>query len=553
MFKYIIYIIAFITLLSGCMPRSIGAQSIYVPLEHWVYDLIDKLEIKGNISIALNDTRPMTRDDVIKTLQSIENEALLNRIEKQQISQLKQAWYMDWKQDSPKNTRWNKLSRSRYVDPWLPDLILSDGVHILAARTGPLKLYANPVIIRSRRYATADTLQKTEYEFSDGNGFVLWGTIGSFSFFSDVRDTRDYGNRSYPQGNSTAFGLGFVQGSKGQMYHDETTAYVTYHNTNLDIMYGKAKNQWGPGRTGQLMLSDAATSYDQIKLQLSLPRLKYTSMLAWLKHYTPEYYAGNAQTKLLAAHRIEFTPWNWLELGLQESVVYSGRTFEPAYLNPVMFFRSAEHYLGDQDNALMGLTVNFKIPRRIRIYSELLIDDLTTGKLGTGYYGNKYAYLLGLRHVEPFSIPNLAIIAEYVRIRPWVYSHKQTITSYQHFNTPMGYRTGPHAQSMTVNFSYTPHYRMGLNIEYKTFSKFGNSELNTGGDMNRPAVQGDPLYINFGDGVKTLTSSICLNVSYQFALGLYLRGGYAHHMADTDHNSSVNRSEWYLAIELNSY
>ncbi|MDZ7724816.1 MAG: capsule assembly Wzi family protein [candidate division KSB1 bacterium] len=530
-----------------------AAQSIYVPLNHWAYELLDRLETKKQIHAALNSTRPMTRDQMISALQRLDPKAVLTPIDQQQIEQLKQAWYMDWpQQDAPNTTRWTQLAQSSRIDPWLPDLIYRDGVHLFSAQTGPLQVYGNPIVIRSRSYATADTLDGIEREFSDGNGVMLWGQLGAFSFLTDVRDTRDYGDRAYPRGNATDFGLGFVQGSKGQMYHDETTAYINYHNNYLDILYGKAKNQWGPGRTGQLMLSDAATSYDQIKLQISLPHLKYTTMLAWLKHYTTDYFFGNAQTKYLAAHRLEFSPWNWLELGLQESIVYAGRTFEPGYLNPVMFFRSAEHYLGDQDNALMGLTWNLKLPRRTRFYGELLIDDMTTGKLGTGYYGNKYAWLCGFKHIDLFSLPNLDLGAEYVRIRPLVYSHKEPMTRYQHFSTPMGYPTGPHTQTAILDLSYRPHYRFQIQTLVQHSVRYENSGVNTGGDINDPVISGGPLYIKFGEGLDMPSTSFDLYLDVQLALNLHIKAGYSYSRGKSANRTDITRRQWTLSFTWNT-
>ena len=53
--------------------------------------------------------------------------------------------------------------------------------------------------------------------------------------------------------------------------------------------------------------------------------------------------------------------------------------FELQYLNPVIFYRMVEQILGSPDNAMIGLNVSYDIKNRIRVYGQLLLDELNLG------------------------------------------------------------------------------------------------------------------------------------------------------------------------------
>ena len=130
---HIVKTLLVLCLFTGLLAENLTAQSIYVPLDHWAYELLDRLETKKQIQSVLNGTRPMTRGNMIRALQTVDPKAVLTPTDQQQIEQLKQAWYMDWPQNPPQTTRWTRLTRSSGVDPWLPDVIYRDGVHMFAA------------------------------------------------------------------------------------------------------------------------------------------------------------------------------------------------------------------------------------------------------------------------------------------------------------------------------------------------------------------------------------------------------------------------------------
>lgn len=536
-----------------------SAQTVFVPSTHWVYDYLDRLETKRIVPVVLAGTKPMTRKEIALHLVEIEKQRdRLYKTEAEQLDYLLFEFQEHVPQKTNYLTRIKSITELSWTKSWWPNWLYPQGRHLLEIDGGPLKINFDPIFYRSRLFANDDTLSAQERVNMDTNGFLLWGTVGHhFGYYTDIRDTREWGRQNYPRGNTTGKGLGFVQGNGEQIYHDETLAYLLFSKSYLNIQFGKDSNVWGPGYRGQLFLSNSPTSYDQFKLQLVFDRMKYTYILAWLKHYTPDYYKGNPRTKMMSLHRFEFSPHRLVDIGLHSGVIYAGREFEPSYANPVMFFRSAEHYLGDTDNAVMGLDVELKAIKNTKLCGELFLDDLTTSKLGTGFYGNKFGVTGGFFYVDVFGLPNLDLRAEYTAIRPFVYSHKDTVTTYAHFITPLGHPAGPNSENLFVQAQYRLSRRWLVDLSVENYRFGANTALlNVGRDPFRPRdFMTDPDIISLLDGVKHDVRTMRFHAEYEFMRNAFLEFNVAQIQTDIDEQSDraypVGRSQFEVAFRMN--
>ncbi len=486
----IFFLLAFFCLLPF-FAFILEGQTVYVPLNHQVYDFLDRMEIKHVLPVVHNNTKPMTRREIGEQLGRIlaSSRKSLSRTDQDLLHYFVFLFAEEINADPDTNrhtSRWTTLRRHACIDPWAPDFLYENSRDLVHFSDGPLDLFINPVFLRRYRFAASDS---AEFTGEATNGLSIWGTLGDvLGFFSDVRDTKEWGDGDYPgEINVTRPGLGFVRGGGDHLYHDETVASVVFSHKVLTLQLGKDENRWGPGYRGQLTLSDAATSYDQIKLQIRTSRLKFTSLLAWMKHYTPDFFYGNHQEKSFAAHRLEVSPWTWLDLGLSETVVFSGRRWEISYITPVMFFRSAEHYHGDRDNATISVDWVVKAVSHLAFYGEWFIDDLKTSRLGSDFYGNKHAWLFGVRWADPLGLDDVDFVAEYARIRPYTYSHKFQSTNYTHYNTLLGHWSGPNSDDFFTGVNYRYSRRLSLSFFYEKRRHGQNSSShNAGGDVALP-------------------------------------------------------------------
>ncbi len=551
-------------------PSTIEAQTTYFPTSHWVYDFLDRLETRGLLPRFLGDTRPMTRLAIARELLPLlSGYEAFSRAEREQLDFLKIELHEEFEQLGLKTehpqTGWSRLVHHPWVDPWAPDLFYTNGRNLLdlsldlpGAATPLLRIWVDPVLHYDGLTAKADTLPASERVNHLERGIAVRGSLGKhIGFYSDARDNQEWGTRRYPSlVNYTRPGLGFAQASGKQIDYDETVAGVVYNRDWLTLQFGKDRNRWGPGYAGQLMISDQPTSYDQIKVEVAARNLHFTMLWAVLQHYETGFFYGNHQQKYLAAHRLEFSPWRFLDIGFQEMVLYSGRSFEPSYLNPLNFFRSAEHYLGDRDNAAMGLDLQLKALPKTKLYLEFLLDDVTSSKLGTGYYGNKYGMLMGGHHVNLLGIAGLDLRGEYARIRPHTYTH-DTINNFQHFITNLGHRLGPNSEDCFIQLEYRYNRPLLLKAAWERTRHGANpAGVNVGGNLyeSRSGL-GDPEYVDFLEGNLETANSLFFVTSYEFIRNGFLRLYYRHAFATSEAVSETDypgqRNELGIGVGLN--
>ncbi len=509
------------------IPGKCGwTQSVYVSNNSWVYEFLERMETKHIITRCLNGTKPLSREEIAEYLVQITDNVRqgtkLNPVETEQLHYLIYEYQEEFsrlkKGSIPEyRSRLQQLKENRCVQKILPGFIYSNGRNFLSWQDEDIRFYLDPVFRYQVRSVRTDSANQNAEAYHFTNGITSYGYLTKhLGFFFDFRDNKEWGTQKYRIGNYTLPGLGFVRAtSPDYIYHDETQAYLKTGFKNFQFVFGKFKNRWGPGRTGSLIFSDYATSYDQFKLEFNHKYFKFTSIYAFLIDYEFHRIDSLQQKKYLAGHRLEFAPWHWITFGLSETVVFKGRSFEPGYLNPVMFYRSAEHYLGSPDNMMMGLDFEFTAVRNVKLYGELLIDDLTTGKLGSNWYGNKLGVLGGIFFADFVRLDNLDLNVEYVRIRPFVYSHERWC-EYTHYDTNLGHHSGPNSELWSCDFAYRPHFRWRVGLRYQVLRRGENpAGENVGGSIFDHFQEGDDPYPKFLAGNRTNEHQLSLAVSYE--------------------------------------
>ncbi len=166
----------------------------------------------------------------------------------------------------------------------------------------------------------------------------------------------------------------------------------------------------------------------------------------------------------VSAHRLETELPRNVKLGIYEIVVYS-RPFEPTYALPLVPLFVAEHYLGDRDNIGMGFDASWVPMRGIRMYADLFLDDLLNpAELLGDYWGNKYAFSVGLETVDLF-LPGASLGMEYARVEPWVFGHHTSDNQMQHFGHLLGSSLPPNSHGMKISLrqTLTSYMQIGLN------------------------------------------------------------------------------------------
>jgi hypothetical protein len=563
--KLLIVLLILLVLFSERM----SAQSVYVPLNHWAYDFVERLEARGLITGALNATKPYSREEMaaylIQAEEKINAGQSLNSVELEQLRFLQFEFKEEFQRLTGRNgrsysSRIAHIKEHKIFGKIFPKFLYKNNRNFFNISSDVFQVLVDPIFYHNWLYANPDSVSGIERVLERTHGVTLWGQLGThLGFFFDFRDTKEWGTRTYPQQfEITREGLGFVNGYGSHIWHDETNAYLVFKLPYMQLILGKDFNYWGPGYNGALTLSNHATSFDQIKLQTKIWRLKFTYLWGFLRTFPPILDANSKSTpKNIVAHRLEINAARWLNLGVHETVIFGNRRFELAYLNPINFYRSAEHALDEDDNATMGFDLEFFLIPNVKLYGEVFIDDLSTLKLGSGFHGNKTAFLTGGLWVDALTIPNLDVRLEYARTRPYLYTHRNDINKYSHFSTGLGHWIGPNADDLFARLQYrlSKHFAMAARFE---LYRHGDNEpgRNVGGDINQPYLPDAPANIDFLDGIRERRTGFGFEASYEIFRNFYF--GLQFNTASSKNfllpegtRGPVNRQEFFVNLSLN--
>ena len=230
---------------------------------------------------------------------------------------------------------------------------------------------------------------------------------------------------------------------------DQATGYLAFARGPLRILAGRSTLSWGAGLFDNLALNLHDRPTEMIRASLNYRLFRFTWFHATL--------AGINPLRFLGGHRLDVVLNKKLQLSLYETIVYGNRGLDFGYFNPFVPYQTVEHYLGDRDNNVIGGDLTWRPAPGWRLYGELFIDDFSLDyPLGT-YYGNKFAWLLGVQRVQPFGIKNLETTLTYTRVDPYVYTHGDSINTYSHGPNSIGSRLGPNADRVRLVMALAPH------------------------------------------------------------------------------------------------
>ncbi|MBN2354773.1 hypothetical protein JXO59_01600 [candidate division KSB1 bacterium] len=454
------HVIAF-TVLWALACSGAFAQKVNVPLDYWGYQFLDRMEAKGLFFSHELRNRPIMRATMAKLLIEIDKKIAQSpgRATKTDIQLLRQI-KGDLTDEIEKISSSNHLpsSREQHTAKWQED-----------ASYGYLDLYGKQAIVSNRgdQYQPQQLLSETTL------GGIIRGNLGgTLHFYLDARNAITRGESEVrAQGENFDVSKGSpVVISGPNVYRDRALAYLTVGKSWLLLKCGRDEVEWGPGFHGGLSLSRNAPPADMISISSHFRRFSFNSYHLFLR--------SSLGSKYLAAHRIDITVIPGLYLAGTETVVYGGRNAEFAYLNPLMPYHIAEHHLGDRDNNTMSFEISCTLLRGFKLYGEYFIDDMTSTKSLTRYFGNKFAFLCGGHWADPFKLRNVDLRWEYARIEPFVYAHHDSINIYTHYDKVIGHWLGPNSDSHLIQLDYQmgKSFRGELAFEY---IRQGSGDANT--------------------------------------------------------------------------
>ena len=445
--------------------NSNAVPSVNLPLYHFAYDFIEKLEAKKIIapSIELRN-KPYTRNIVLKVILEIDQKLikdpqLLSWSEMGLFQKLKGEFHFELKQMS-RDVPSEEIEK--HIIDFEPD------------KSGGLSYLLGDAVLEQAvditRYGGREDTLNENVSLTRASGRFRGVLKNSIAFYSDFSSTLIKGsNKAYTFGESSQGGVINFNAASDNVYSLNANAYIVIEPKWFRFQFGKDAVVLGPGKHSNLFLTDNAGAFDQVRLDVTFERVKLTYLHGWLRS-KPLVYDNNgdiSDRKYIVAHRLEWKALSWLFLAGNESVIYGGRGVEFQYLNPIIPYHISEQYLGDKDNNTMSFDATAFIAPNLKTYAAFYIDDFTTAQNPFTYWKQTWAVLAGAYWVEPFHWVDTDFRVEYTRIEPYVYAHKWGLINYSHFGNSLGSSIPPNSDDYFVELRYRPIRKIYVGLNYE--------------------------------------------------------------------------------------
>ncbi|MCG8605620.1 capsule assembly Wzi family protein, partial [bacterium] len=453
------------------------SQTVNVPLDHWAYRFLDRLETKGLYISQDFDTRPYSREAVaeiiLQVYRKLQNQPdILTPVETGLYEQLKGEFV----EELQRIEREIPIAESEY-EP-----------HLFIWRDEGIRVHGDVLASQQFKEETKESVDATIPRSI--TSFGMTGRVRlreSLAVYIEGRtfilsDIDSLANTTF----SPSLGLPVTQDAfVGVTVTDNTSAYAVLRLPWFDLQAGRDLAEWGPGFRGSLVLSRNSNFYDLFKLTFRYRKFKFEHIHAFL----------NADhSKYLAGHRLEIRPFRNFQFAINETVVYGGRNVEFLYLNPFVPILIAERHLGNQDNNKVSLDATLFIPRqRVKIYLEVLFDDFSLADNIFTDFVNKWGVMIGGYWVDPLGIRDLDLRFELIRIQPFVYSHTDPINTYSNYNNILGHWLGPDADDWYFELGKQMHKNLRVSVSWEQRRRANNDIT----DGERPSDD----KIHFLDGI----------------------------------------------------
>jgi hypothetical protein len=523
-----------IVLIIFCTTSVSNAEVEVVPIYNPVYKFLQHCEVKGLTEhFSLTDL-PLQKKDVLRVLQNIDthkeklssNErGLLNKY----LIEFDRTFEIEENGENIKqeNAELYKTSPNNHDLLWAN--LMSDyekSIVFYADSNISVKLF--PQFSLEYMYSS-----KNEDYYSLGQiGGKISGTLYKYLGFSLQATNGPFfkGSRELALDNNR-----FKKNVKFGILKDDidlTTSQVIFYYDWIYAGIERVNRTIGAGLRQKTFLSDYVPPVDAITCGVNFKYFKYRFSHSGLIGYvdSASYWDTGYLTKIppkyMVMHRFTFTP-KWGEVSFWESIIYSDRAIETAYLNPLSFMKSLEHSLHERDNSLMGIDGIIRPFNNFQLESSFLLDDVRFEEIGNDYWSNKYAFNIAAKTVL---FDNIDFGIEYSRVEPYTYTHFNNLNSFTSDSLLIGSYLYPNSDQIAVQIQYwfNNRYPISLNLAYtrhgdNVYDEDGKLIKNVGGEPNiGHRYEYDSQKVKFLDGIRNDYFSLDTKIAYELVRNIHI-------------------------------
>ena len=455
-----------------CGQVAWAQSSSYMAYDADLYNWIDRAAILtgGKAAQRLGSVRPYLRADVAALADSLAKDSAL-------LTSPREAATHKFLVADNSEFFAEKVTRRK---PVLGGLFRNEA-DVYAVRTKDFDLHISPSFHGMLGQDRGDVARNL---YINTRGVEVRGTVDKrVSFYTYLADNQaimpyyvqQYADRLdslHPSLPYEAYVKPDVFGRPRRGYYDFITArgHIAFQATrHIAVSFGQDRHFVGDGMRS-LIWSDWAPANPYLKLETNVWRIRYTNIFSQMKAGTREVADRFVPNKWLAFHQLDIDLTDKLKFGVFESVVFAPSDtnkrgfFDLSYLNPIIFYRFVEQYNGSADNSLVGANLRWDLFRQVRLYGQLVFDELRIRDLAAqnGWWGNKYAIQAGAKWINPLKISGLDLQAEYNLVRPFTYTHQDQFRNNTHYGLPLAHPAGANFTEFMGRATYqiTPRLRL---------------------------------------------------------------------------------------------
>lgn len=497
------------------------SQTTYLPQGAKESILIERMEIKNGKDSVYNfsKTKPYSRKQFIAHL-VLEDSTALSKVDRYNLYTTELN-----------NLEWTGADRSQFPSKrtFLKNFYKTPAT-LYEVNTKDFFLSVNPIF----QYVVGAEKDNNQHIFLNTRGASLRGRIankiGFAGYITDNQERDPMYVQQWVKDRHAVPGAGFYQDFKATGYdYFDARGYITFNAAKyIDIQFGYDKNFIGNGHRS-LFLSDFSAPYLFLKLNTRIWKINYQNIFMELTSANRLGVDKLLPKKYAALHHLDIGVTKWLNVGLFEGIVFGRKDhFEFGYLNPVIFYRSAEQQNGSFDNSVAGLDAKANVAKQFQFYAQFLLDEFSIKEIrkGSGWWGNKWGLQTGVKYIDAFHIKNLDLQLESNRVRPFTYSHSDSVANYTHYNQPLAHPLGANFQEWIGMASYQPAPKWLISakaIYYKQGRDTGS--ISNGGNiflLNVPPIRNKDFGFTIASGVPVKTALASLLLSYEWKPNFFI-------------------------------
>lgn len=481
------------------------AQNIPVPLTQvHIYDFIDELITDGVIT-QQTAVRPYTRKQVANMLTEAQSaDSLLNNRQKKDLAFYLNEFALEC--DTMVNNFVQFTDHSTY------NISLADPQFSYRTKDSMFKLRLRPIlgadVTASKKGVILHRWYGAELQMDIANHLSIWGSLRDNSwsgdwlskkYYSDD-NARMYGARIHYGASQTQpaltplAGIQYKEASYGGDFSDSKGG-INLYSWWGSIGLQRENIQWGAAYHSSNILSGRAPAVPMITLQLTpCDWFQFDYFHAWLVSNLIDstyYYSENTtkdgvqvkeyrpMNKFMAANMLTFTPIKQLSISVGNSVIYSERNIQAAYLIPIAFYKSLDHLLTkgiatQNQNSQVFASLSVRPVKHLHLYGSFYLDEFSLSRLKpSNKERNPISYLVGFSW-SGWPVDGLSLKGEFMRSYIACYTHSIESLTWQSNSYDMGHYLGDNAQSIYAELSYRPIRGMIIKMSYTNDTKYNS-------------------------------------------------------------------------------